>query len=63
MDGLSGISGAGARLSAMQIQSQAQVAGLKKQIDVAKNQGEASLKLIESAKVTPGAGRNLDVSV
>lgn len=60
MDGVSGVPQA---VSSVQFQAQVEVAAAKKQVEAVRDEGEATLKLIQSANVDPAVGRRLNVAV
>lgn len=63
MAGISAISGISAGLTSARISTELQVAAIGRAKDAIEFQGEAAVKLIESATVNSGVGQNFDVRI
>ena len=62
MAGISSISGIGAGIEAIRLETEFQALALRRQVDVLNLQGDLAMRLIESAVITdPSVGQNLDV--
>jgi hypothetical protein len=61
MAGISAITGISAGLTSARISTELQVAAIGRAKDAIEFQGEAAIKLIESASVDPEVGQHLDV--
>ena len=63
MAGTSAITGLATGLASTQISAQVQLAAVARTKDALELQGQAALKLIESAVVDPDVGQSIDVRV
>ncbi len=63
MAGISAISGVAAGLTSARISTELQVAAIGRAKDAIEFQGEAAVKLIESASIDSNVGQHLDVRV
>jgi len=63
MAGLSAVTGISAGLTSARISTELQVAAIGRAKDAIEFQGEAAIKLIESASVDPDVGQNIDVRI
>lgn len=63
MAGISAITGLSAGLTAARISTELQIAAIGRTKDAIEFQGEAAIRLIESAVVDPNVGQNFDVRV
>ncbi len=63
MAGISAISGIAAGLTSARISTEFQIAAISRAKDAIEFQGEAAIKLIESAVVDPDVGQNIDVRI
>lgn len=62
MAGASSISGIGAGIEAIRLQTEFQALAIRRQVDTLNLQGDLALQLIQSAVVSdPSVGQNLDV--
>ncbi|MCC6489516.1 MAG: hypothetical protein IT365_13265 [Candidatus Hydrogenedentes bacterium] len=62
MAGISSISGIGAGIEAIRLETEFQALALRRQVDALNLQGDLAIQLIQSAVVTdPSVGQNLDV--
>ena len=62
MAGISSISGIGAGIEAIRLETEFQALAIRRQVDALNLQGDLAIQLIQSAVVTdPSVGQNLDV--
>ena len=62
MAGISSISGIGAGIEAVRLETEFQALALRRQVDALNLQGDLAIQLIQSAVVTdPSVGQSLDV--